>query len=79
MPPVQLPLGDRLVWGLQEPQLQRPGVESALVAAEAASSLQGTEYWGLDHVRRSAREVQLEVQRELTNYLVQVCECVYGV
>lgn len=54
------------------PQLQRPGVESALVAAEAAAALQGTQYWGHGFVARGALEVQREVQRELDYLLVQV-------
>lgn len=41
MTPHDVPLENRLVWSLQEAQLQRPGVESALVAAEDAASLSG--------------------------------------
>lgn len=41
MSPMELPLPKRLVWALQEPQLQRASVEAALVAAEDAASLAG--------------------------------------
>jgi hypothetical protein len=76
MSPMSVPLSDRLVWCVQEAQLQRPGVESALAAAEAAAALQKVAYWGAAPEQRQAREVQLEVQRELDYLLVQVGDLV---
>jgi len=72
MSPLPLPTPDRLIWAVQESQLQRPSVESALVAAESAASLDGVWYWGAKPEQRMAKEVQVEVQRELDYLRVQV-------
>ncbi|KAI8468251.1 MAG: hypothetical protein J3K34DRAFT_523053 [Monoraphidium minutum] len=78
MLPLDLPLPQRLVWALQEPQLQRPGVESALVAAEAAAARSGVRYWGQGPEARDARVVQGEVQRELDYLMVQGVGTAWG-
>ena len=72
MAPLALPAAQRLVWALQEPQLQRPGVESALCAAEAAQALAGVSYWGAPVEQRHRKEALVEVQRELAALGVEV-------